>query len=337
VDALLLSVRCLLAVVFLVAAVGKLLDLEGSRRALIEFGVPPRAVRVGGIALPLAELAVAIALVIQPSARLGAAVAFLLLLAFVAGVVRAMSRGQSPDCHCFGQIHSEPAGPATLIRNAVLAAGAALVVVAGPGPGLNEGLASLHGAEVALVAVSALAVALAAAVAQLWGDTRRLRRDRDAAIAAGAVPGLPRGTAAPEFELAPVRGVASSLTEVTDRSRPTVLVFVSTSCGPCLEMLPSLARWQDSLSESVTLAAIFAGEREDVERLSEEHELSLALAQEEDETFQLYGLRATPSAVLVGSDGVIAGAPAEGVPAIEALIRTAVARPRPPELVLHHV
>ncbi len=57
----------------------------------------------------------------SPHRAVGRAAALLLLLAFAGGVARAMSRGQAPDCHCFGQIHSEPAGPSTLIRNAVLA------------------------------------------------------------------------------------------------------------------------------------------------------------------------------------------------------------------------
>jgi uncharacterized membrane protein YphA (DoxX/SURF4 family)/thiol-disulfide isomerase/thioredoxin len=326
VDALLLSMRCLLAVVFIVAAIGKLLDLEGSRRALREFGVPARPARLGGVALPIAELGVATLLLLRPTARFGAVGALLLLTLFVAGVARAMSRGETPDCHCFGQIHSEPAGPSTLARNAALAAAAALVVVAGPGPSLDGALGSLDGSQVALVAMSVLAAVLAVAVAQLWADRRRLRSELNAARADEGPPGLPRGTRAPEFDLTTVRGTAGSLTELTgEPSRPTVLVFVSTGCGPCLTMLPSLAHWQEALSSSVTLPAIFEGGRTDVDRLSAEHELSIALIQEQRETFELYGLRATPSAVLVDADGTIAAAPAEGVPAIEALIRTAAA------------
>jgi thiol-disulfide isomerase/thioredoxin len=124
------------------------------------------------------------------------------------------------------------------------------------------------------------------------------------------------------------------LTELSERERPTVLVFVSTGCGPCLALLPSLAHWQDALSGSVTVATIFEGGREEVERLSAEHELSRVLAQNERETFELYALRATPSAVLIGGGGAIAGAPAEGVTAIEALVRTAAAASRPVELVV---
>ena len=105
-----------------------------------------------------------------------------------------------------------------------------------------------------------------------------------------------------------------------------MLVFISTNCGPCVTMLPSLGHWQDALASSMTVAAIFEGAREDVERLSAEHELSLVLAQETRETFELYQLRATPCAVLIGDDRAVAVAPAEGVTAIEALIRTAAAQ-----------
>jgi thiol-disulfide isomerase/thioredoxin/uncharacterized membrane protein YphA (DoxX/SURF4 family) len=335
VNALLLSLRCLLALVFLVAAIGKLLDPVGSRQALEEFGVLPRIARIGGLALPVAELAVAVALLLRPSARWGAGGALVLLLAFIAGVARAMSQGRSPECHCFGQIHSEKAGPSTLIRNAILAAPAAFIIAAGTGPSLNGALAGLNAAQVALVATSVVAVLLALAVVQLWSDRRRLQRELEAAIAAKAPAGLPRGTPAPEFALTPVRGNAGSLGELMDPGRPTVLVFVSTNCGPCLQMLPSLARWQDSLVESLALPAIFAGERADIERISAEQDLRVALAQEDNEAFGLYNLRATPSAVLISAGGAVASAPAEGVPAIEALIRTAVAQSRPDELVLH--
>ncbi len=335
-DAVLLSIRCLLAAVFLVAAVGKLLDLTGSRRALEGFGVPTAAVPIGGVALPLVELAVGIALLVRPTARWGALCALLMMLAFAGAVDRAMSRGEAPDCHCFGQIHSEPAGPTTLIRNGVLAAMAVVVVVAGPGPSVVTAVTGLHGAAIGLVAVSVLAAVFAVAVVQLWADRRRLRAELRIAIAGQATPGLSRGTPAPDFDLAPVRGGVRSLTELTERLRPSVLVFVSTTCGPCVQMLPTLGRWQGSLSSSVTLAAIFTGEREEVERLSAEHELSLVLAQEDNEAFDLYELQATPTGVLIDVRGIVASAPAEGVPAIEALIRTAAAQERPVELAVEH-
>jgi uncharacterized membrane protein YphA (DoxX/SURF4 family)/thiol-disulfide isomerase/thioredoxin len=332
VDALLLSLRGVLAAVFLVAAAGKLLDRQGSRRALQAFGVPDRFTAVAGWLLPVAEITVAAALLIRPSARWGAVGALLLLAVFIGAVAQAISHGRAPDCHCFGQIHSEPAGPATLVRNLILAVPAVVILAAGTGPSLDGGLRSLTGDQRALVAVSILAALLALVVAQLWGERRRLRRDLDALTAPSGPPGLPRGAPAPAFALTPVRGEAGTLGELMEPLRPAVLVFLSTNCGPCLQMLPTLAGWQASLVDSVSLPAIFAGERTEIERLSAEHGLSLVLAQNGDELFNLYALRATPSGVLIGSDGAIAGSPAEGVPAIEALIRSAVV---PAPLVVH--
>jgi uncharacterized membrane protein YphA (DoxX/SURF4 family)/thiol-disulfide isomerase/thioredoxin len=332
VSALLLSFRCLLAVVFAAAGVAKLLDLAGSRQALEEFGVPMPLARLGGFLVPLAEIAVAVALVPAPSARWGAGGALGLLVAFVAGISRARAQGRTPECHCFGQLHSAPAGPATLVRNVILAALAIAVLTAGAGPSLGRGLTSV---QVALIVSAAVGTLLALAVTELWFDRRRLRVDLDAATAAARVPGLPRGAAAPEFVLDRVRGSSGSLAELVERRRPTVLIFASTRCGPCLQMLPQLARWQSSLEDSISLAAIFSGEPGEIERLAEEHDLSCVLAQERDEIFELYALRATPSAVLVGPQATIASAPAEGVPAIEALVRSAIAQTGRGQLVVH--
>ena len=53
----------------------------------------------------------------------------------------------------------------------------------------------------------------------------------------------------------------------------------------------------------------------------------MVLTQEGFETFQRYRLRVTPSAVPISFNRIIVGPPAEGLPAIEALIRTVVAEP----------
>ena len=127
-DTALLFARLLLAAVFVVAGVAKLADREGSRRAVTDFGVPAALAAPLGILLPLAELAVAAALIPTSTAFWGAAGALALLLLFVVGIGANLARGHKPDCHCFGQLHSAPAGWATLARNGVLAAVAAFLV-----------------------------------------------------------------------------------------------------------------------------------------------------------------------------------------------------------------
>src|SRR5918992_6370794 len=112
----LLTARLVLAGVFAVAGLAKLTDRPGSRQALMDFGVPARLAVPFGVLLPLAELAVAGALIATTTAWWGALGALTLLLLFVAGIGYNLARGRTPDCHCFGQFHSAPAGWVTLVR-----------------------------------------------------------------------------------------------------------------------------------------------------------------------------------------------------------------------------
>src|SRR5450755_1312192 len=109
-DSILLILRLILAAVFLVAGLAKLADLTGSQRAVRDFGVPTRLAVPLGLLLPLAELVVAIALLPRGWAWWGAVGALALLLVFVVGISSNLARGRAPDCHCFGQLHSEPIG-----------------------------------------------------------------------------------------------------------------------------------------------------------------------------------------------------------------------------------
>src|SRR5258708_5719508 len=124
----LLFARFLLAVIFVVAGLAKLADRAGSQKALQDFGLPAALAQPLGLLLPLAELAVAVALLLPVTDWWGALGALLLLFLFVGGISYNLARGRTPDCHCFGQLHSAPAGWPTLIRNLVLAAVAGLVV-----------------------------------------------------------------------------------------------------------------------------------------------------------------------------------------------------------------
>jgi Methylamine utilisation protein MauE/Family of unknown function (DUF6065) len=72
-DVALLLACLLLASVFVVAGAAKLADREGSRRALADFGVPTTLATPLGVLLPLAELAVAAALIPAATAWWGAA------------------------------------------------------------------------------------------------------------------------------------------------------------------------------------------------------------------------------------------------------------------------
>jgi uncharacterized membrane protein YphA (DoxX/SURF4 family)/thiol-disulfide isomerase/thioredoxin len=320
-----LGLRVVLAVVFVTAGVGKLRDLEGSRQAMRDFGVPDRAVGIAGTALPLAELVIGLALIFPPTARWAALAALLLLVAFIVGIVRALARGEQPDCHCFGQIHSAPAGRTTLVRNSVLAAGAAVVVVYGSGPAVDSWVSARSPSV--LVAIAAV-ICAATAAAYAWSvrrDVRRLTRDLENAHKIGALGhgGIPVGYDAPVFGLPDLHGEHVTLTALLERGKPVLLMFMSPGCGPCAALMPRVRDWQQTLSERLTIAIVSSGTA-DENAIVEEHGLDDVLLQEQKEVMDLFGVFLTPTALFISRQGKIASNRAEGEFAIQPLVRLAL-------------
>ena len=328
-----LGVQVLLAIVFAAAGAGKLLDRRGARDALVEFGVPPWLAPGLGSALPVAELATAVALVLRPSARWGAVAALVLVLCFIGGITYALTQGRAPDCHCFGQLHSAPAGRSTLIRNALLGGLATVLVVHGPGPATNAWVNARSAAELVAVGLGISTVLLAAFSWRLWRERRQLRRDAERLerMSAAFPPGLPVGASAPDFDLPDVTGEPVTLSDLRARGRPVLLAFARPTCGPCTTLFPALARWQRALADRITVAVISTGSARENHPTADEHGLVNLLLEEDDEMTRAYRVRATPSAVLVNAAGMVASEPAVAEPAIEALVRvTLQQRPQEP-------
>jgi uncharacterized membrane protein YphA (DoxX/SURF4 family) len=333
-DLVLLIARLGLAATFAVAAAGKLVDFEATRRTLAEFGAPDRLTPAGALALPAVELAVAVLLIPNATARLGALLALVLLAVFVAAIIRSLARGRQPDCNCFGGLHSAPIGPLTLVRNLALAAVAGLVVATGPG----ESLGALDGGTVLAVA-SALAALLLLGVAwfswQLFKQNGRLlARIRALEEVTGIsqsepprVGGLPVGEPTPDLVLATPGGGRRSVLELVAPGSPVALVFSDPSCGGCkalTERLPALKAELDGVLEPV-LVTRGMGLHADS---AAERGLNV-LIQEDREALVAFRLGAVPSAVIVGGDGRIASSPAVGEEAIEGLLRTGGPAPLP--------
>jgi uncharacterized membrane protein YphA (DoxX/SURF4 family) len=98
-----LVVRLVLAGVALAAGVAKIVDLEGSVRAVRAYDLVPRDLAdVVGYGLPVIEIIIGLLLLVGLLTRWAALANGLLMLAFVAGVASAWARGLSIDCGCFG-------------------------------------------------------------------------------------------------------------------------------------------------------------------------------------------------------------------------------------------
>src|SRR4051794_34227024 len=257
-DAVVLALRLVLAVVFLTAGVGKLVDLKGSRQAMTDFGLPREAAKLAGTLLPLAELATGVALIFVPSARWGALAALILLLAFIAGIARAMMRGEEPDCHCFGQIHSAPAGGLTLVRNAVLAALALVILAYGSGAAVDTWVGARSTPELVAIGAGIFALAAVAYALTLRAEATRLKGELVIARSGAAVTrrGVPVGADAPAFALKDLHGEIVSLAALRERGQPVLLMFMSASCGPCAAFIPTIQQWQQTLGGRLTMAII---------------------------------------------------------------------------------
>lgn len=348
-DAVLLVVRLILAGVFGFSAITKFAAPDDGQ-TMRDFGVPDRYSRPLGAFLPVAELIVAVALIPAVSARWGAVGALILLALFCAGIGVNLARGRTPDCHCFGQVHSEPIGWQTLARNGILALLSLGVLIGGGGTSwttigdnvtVAEGLTIAFG--VVLLAVMLGGAWLALQLLQQNGRLLVRLEALEAQVANGAplaanapAPqpepepvGLRVGTVAPNFTLPDLAGETHSLAELRAGGKPVMLLFSDPGCGPCQALMPDIGRWQREQADKLTIALVSRGTPEANQAKAAEHSIGRVLLQEGNDVsgqFQAYG---TPSAVLVSPAGMIASPLAQGATAIRALITKQQEPPKP--------
>jgi peroxiredoxin/uncharacterized membrane protein YphA (DoxX/SURF4 family) len=341
VDAALLIGRLLLGAVFALSGVAKLADQAGSRQAMIAFGLPRALAPPLGRLLPLAELAVAAALLPAVSAWWGALGALALLLAFVVGIGANLAQSRKPDCRCFGQLHSSPVGWKTLARNGLLMAVAAFIVWKGTenaGPSTVGWVGDLTATQLfgllfGLVIVALLGIQGWFIFHLLRQNGRVLKRLQALEAASGVIssgngsqpePSLPVGSAGPVFSLPDLRGEQLTLDDLRAAGKPVVLIFTSPGCDSCVELLPKIASWQDKYSEKLTISLISDQSIEKNRTKFAEHGVHYVLVQEDWEVAGSYGADATPSAVLISPTGAVGSPLAEGPGAIETLIAQAI-------------
>ena len=341
-PALVLMASFLLSAVFVAAGVGKLTDRPGTRKAVGEFGAPDLLVSPLALLLPVTELAVAVALLFAATRPSGAVGALVLLGVFSTAIGVSLARGQAPDCHCFGQLHSAPASWKTLVRNAALA-GLGVVALAERGPGALGWIGNLTPVGVLALATGVVAVGLLtggslAFVSLLRSHGRVLLRldtvesalreagievpeDEDSLPELGIDPGSP----APAFAAEAVGGGQASLGDLLEPGLPLLLFFTSSSCDPCRALLPDISRWQTEYAETLTLATVSSGDLAAIRAEAKEHGLEWALLDADLAIFGAYQATATPSAVLISADGQIASYVASGSDEIEQLVERALA------------
>ena len=340
-EILLLLIRLFLAVIFGLAGIGKLLDLGGSEKAVKDFGVPSDLAKSAAIALPITELFIAVLLLPTATSWFGAIGGFLLLLVFIGGMLWQMSQGNAPDCHCFGQIHSEPVSLKSLIRNAVFAILSFFLVLQGNG---NQGLSltdssnnSSEGNAMSLI-IGLATVGLLGAVVYFLKiiseqQTQIMRRIEILELLGSdggnevqredvALPkdGLLIGSPAPTFELPDINGRQISLQQLLAPAKSLLFFFVSPTCSPCAALLPEIETWQSELKGKLNIVFISSGKVKDNLDKFAGTSLKQILLQNDKEVTELFGAQWTPTVLLVNADGNIASRLAVGDKAIRDLV-----------------
>jgi len=125
--------RLVIGAVFAFSGVTKVVDIDGTIRAVRAYRILPEAiVPTVGAALPVLELALAALLLTGLLTRAAAVITVPLSLAFFLGVASAWARGLTIQCGCFGNggltAHPVPGYVRELVLNAVLMAAAAHLI-----------------------------------------------------------------------------------------------------------------------------------------------------------------------------------------------------------------
>lgn len=342
----LLVARVFLAVVFGIAGIAKIAD-PGSRQAIVTFGIPERFAAPLAWFLPFSEVLIALALIPVTTAWAGSIAAFALLIIFAGGIAVNLARGQSPDCHCFGQLHSEPVSWFTFARNVVLIVVAGVIVALGkndPGPSAVSWLASLTRAELINLILGSIAVVLLASAvvflrrvltqqSVVLATIEAMKKviDEDYAEppverkdAAPPLEGLPIGAPAPTFSLASIAGSPVSLDDLLAYSKSVLLLFVSPNCYPCETLLPIVKVWERDYADQLVIVLLSKGTLKDNQERVEKYGARYLLLQGEHSVADEYQAKWTPAAVFVSRYGKIASQVAYGDDAIRALIAETV-------------
>jgi peroxiredoxin/uncharacterized membrane protein YphA (DoxX/SURF4 family) len=326
-----LIARLILFAVFAVAGLTKLADKAGSREALRNFGVPARFADPLGILLPLAELAVALALLPVASAWWAAVGALALLLIFVAVIGFNLARGRKPNCRCFGQLHSKPVGWSTLIRNGILAGMASVVISQSPssaGPSITGWMGQAPGDQRISVLVLAMvllllfveSVVLIQVLKQQGRMLRRLELTEAQFTRSGNFRGLAVGAPAPAFALPNLNGEKVTLDALRSKGVPVLLVFSDPQCSVCDGLAAKIAKWQPEHADKLTIAIVSHGSVEANRAKPGAKQVQHLLLQQDHEVDDAYLIDGTPAGVLVRADGTVGSPQAATEDMIESIV-----------------
>jgi hypothetical protein len=336
----------ILAVVLGISGISKLRARGSVSAAFEQLGVPPLLDR-GWIKrmFPWGEVVLGLVLLCSPgrTAPIAALVVLALFVSYWALIYRALGFDEPVSCNCFGRANAEPVTHWTLWRNTAFLLLAVLWLAASFRVSAPELVASLSGAD--LLWILGIAAASGTLFLSIAPGARRAAEARRAAHESrhpgqeGVAPG-PVTASSPhgdvdlpnpendDYVRRPIPGIVLkdshgewvALTRLA-ATRARLLLLVSPGCGSCTEVIRSARRWRDELSPAVEVHLVTFARQEALESVVDEELWDSVLYDVEHFLDDLMGMRATPSAVLLGADRLLAGGPVRGQEDISAFVK----------------
>ncbi|MGF3055969.1 MauE/DoxX family redox-associated membrane protein [Microbacterium sp. YY-01] len=318
--AIAIALPMLLAAVFATAAVGSLRHPD-TLENWAQLGVPRMFRHRIALALhPWAELALALGLVVIGGVLglIVGGIALVVMATYLTLIVRAYRAHSDATCACFGQ--QQTLTRRTIVRNSwyVLLA-AANLAVAMQHPALGGPLHTLATSAPHLWAVPVLLV-LAAVTVVLTVDSS----EGGGAASETATSADP--TTQPELDYIRTRtpavpvtladGTIVNLRDLT-RHAPLILIAVNPGCRACTAVLQALPQWRARLPE-VPIRLLLTASPE--ASASTEHAEPQSVHDTHRYVRDSIAEWSTPTAVLFGADGMLAGGPVSGEVAISRFI-----------------
>ena len=294
------------AAVFIASAIAKLRrpdDLAG----WAEIGVPAALRRQWLVrAHPWGELLLGVALALLGGilGLLAALVAVALMTGYLVLVVRVQRRSEDTSCACFGA--RRPVTRVTIVRNVwllVITAGTAAVIWVNPlwGGALAAGATDWDW-------ILGLAIAAVTVAAILWPDGAT-----ESATASSAVAGEDGDeldyirTRTPAVPVMLADGSTFTLRQLSSL-RPMLMLAVTETCGSCTPVIESASEWRRMLPEVDIRLLVYTYPGEGLTEHSEPQSLHDPHGYVRDSIAEW----PTPTAVLFGVDGLLAGGPVSG-------------------------
>lgn len=306
VDAL-ISAPFIVATVFVASAVGKLANPRRAARAFDSLNVHRSLARPGlRTAHPWAELVIAVCLLVTSGvpAVVTAMVTTAVAVVYLVLIVQALQSPEPTDCACFGVSGAEWVSRWTVLRNVwllVLSGASVWVSLYGRSP---LQWAAQAGSDAWWLAALVAAATMTALI--LYRSTSRFAPGAQDSVTDVDLDEYER-TEIPHVPVTMADGTVLSLRELAV-SRPKLIVAVSGTCSSCVPTIEAADQWRKRLPE-VDIHLLCASANDPTTATPSE---SQTLYDPKQFAFEALRLRGTPSAVLLGADGMLAGGPVAG-------------------------